>query len=139
VSGHGSRPRPDNAIVHLSAAVAKLGAWQPPMRFNEITQAYFQRLAAVSTPGEAWIYTHLDDPVVGLQAQEIIRRTNFLQNSMLRTSISPNIVTGGYRVNVIPSEAEATLDIRGNPIINPPEPLGRRNVVVHQNPVTTIP
>src|SRR5262249_4924615 len=33
----------------------------------------------------------------------------------LHTSISPNIITGGYQVNVIPSEAEATLDIRALP------------------------
>ena len=31
---------------------------------------------------------------------------------MIRTSISPNIIQGGYRVNVIPSEAKATLDVR---------------------------
>ena len=35
--------------------------------------------------------------------------------SMLHTSISPNIIQGGYQVNVIPSEAEATLDIRALP------------------------
>ncbi|HEY7817383.1 MAG TPA: peptidase dimerization domain-containing protein, partial [Vicinamibacteria bacterium] len=35
--------------------------------------------------------------------------------SMLRTSVSPNIFQGGYRVNVIPSEARATLDIRALP------------------------
>ena len=31
---------------------------------------------------------------------------------MLRTSISPTIITGGYRTNVIPSEAKASLDVR---------------------------
>ena len=31
---------------------------------------------------------------------------------MLRSSISPTIIQGGYRVNVIPSEARATLDVR---------------------------
>jgi len=35
--------------------------------------------------------------------------------SMLRTSVSPNIVQAGYRINVIPSEAIATLDVRGLP------------------------
>ena len=35
--------------------------------------------------------------------------------SMIRTSISPNIVTGGYRINIIPSEAKATLDVRVHP------------------------
>src|SRR5213593_1079334 len=34
-SGHGSVPRPDNAITHLAAAVAKLGTFQMPMRLNE--------------------------------------------------------------------------------------------------------
>ncbi len=31
---------------------------------------------------------------------------------MLRTSVSPNIITAGYRINVIPSEATARLDVR---------------------------
>ena len=31
---------------------------------------------------------------------------------MLRTSVSPNIIQAGYRINVIPSEAKATLDVR---------------------------
>jgi acetylornithine deacetylase/succinyl-diaminopimelate desuccinylase-like protein len=31
---------------------------------------------------------------------------------MLRSSISPTIIQGGYRINVIPSEAKATLDVR---------------------------
>ena len=30
-AGHGSRPRLDNAILHLAAAVAKFETWQPPM------------------------------------------------------------------------------------------------------------
>ncbi|HKB92564.1 MAG TPA: M20/M25/M40 family metallo-hydrolase [Opitutaceae bacterium] len=115
VSGHASRPRPDNAIVHLAAAVAKIGAWQPPLRFNETTRLFFQRLATVSPPGEAWLYTHIDDPKVGGQVQEIIRQTNYLYNSMLRTSISPTILKGGFRSNVIPGDALATLDVRALP------------------------
>jgi acetylornithine deacetylase/succinyl-diaminopimelate desuccinylase-like protein len=35
--------------------------------------------------------------------------------SMIRTSVSPTIVDGGYRLNVIPSEATATLDVRTLP------------------------
>jgi acetylornithine deacetylase/succinyl-diaminopimelate desuccinylase-like protein len=41
------------------------------------------------------------------------------QASMLRTSVSPNIVQGGYRNNVIPSEARATLDVRLRPDDDP--------------------
>ena len=38
---------------------------------------------------------------------------------MLRTSISPTIFQGGYRINVIPSEAKATLDVRTLPDEDP--------------------
>ena len=114
-SGHGSMPRVDNPIVHLAAAVAKLGNYQPRLRLNETTRTFFERLAKISPPAEAFLYTHLEDPAVGKMVEETIRRTNVYYNSMLRTSISPNIIKGGFRFNVIPAEAEATLDIRALP------------------------
>ncbi|MBI2818148.1 MAG: M20/M25/M40 family metallo-hydrolase [Acidobacteria bacterium] len=112
VSGHGSMPRVDNPVVHLAAAVAKLGTWQPPMRLNETTRTFFERLARISPPDEAFLFTHLEDPVVGPMAQEKLRHTNVMYNSMLRTSIAPTMIKGGFRDNVIPADAEALLDIR---------------------------
>jgi len=114
-SGHGSMPRLDNPVVHLAAAVAKLGEWQPPMRLNETTRTFFKRLATVSPPDEAFLFTHLEDPVVGPMAQETLRRTNVFYNSMLRTSVAPTIIKGGFRENVIPADAEALLDVRALP------------------------
>jgi acetylornithine deacetylase/succinyl-diaminopimelate desuccinylase-like protein len=38
---------------------------------------------------------------------------------MLRTSLSPTIITGGYRTNVIPSEGTATIDTRLAPDEDP--------------------
>jgi acetylornithine deacetylase/succinyl-diaminopimelate desuccinylase-like protein len=110
-SGHGSMPRLDNPITHLSAALAKVGAWQPPMRLNETTREFFARLATISPPEEASLYRHLEDPAV----QEKLRATAILYNSMLRTSVVPTIVKGGFRENVIPADAEATLDVRALP------------------------
>lgn len=110
-SGHASIPRPDNAIEHLGAALAKLLTWQPPMRLNETTREYFARLAKISSAEDAYLYTHLEDPAV----QEKIRTTRLAQNSMLRTSIVPTIIKGGFRLNVIPADAQATLDVRALP------------------------
>jgi acetylornithine deacetylase/succinyl-diaminopimelate desuccinylase-like protein len=118
-STHASRPRTDNPITHLAAAVAKVGEWQAPMRLNETTREFFQRLATVTPPAEAWLYARLEDPIVGMQAQEIIRRTDPVTNSMLRTTISPTILKGGFRVNVIPADATATLDVRMLPDEDP--------------------
>ena len=114
-SGHGSRPLPDNAIVHLAAAVAKVGAWQPPLRLNDTTRTYFSRLARIAPPEEGFLYAHLEDPVLGPLVQEKLRATKPGPYSMLRTSVSPTLIQGGFRQNVIPAEAEATLDVRALP------------------------
>ncbi len=113
-AGHGSVPLKDNAIVRLSAAVAAVGRWRPPVRLNETTGAYFKRLADISSPEDAARYRallSLDSKVVAA-ADDYMFEHEPRHSSMLRTSASPNIFTAGYRVNVIPSEAKATVDVR---------------------------
>lgn len=114
-AGHGSVPLRSNAIVHLSQAIARVAAWQPPMRLNETTKNYFERLAGISSPEEADRYREVADLEKTRAIQEYFAVHEPHHYSMLRTSISPNIVAGGYRTNVIPSEAEATLDVRALP------------------------
>jgi len=114
-AGHGSAPRLDNPIVHLAAAVAKVGAYQSPMRLNETTRAYLERLATMSPPDVAFRYRNLENPRLSASIQDQLREADIGVNSMVRTSISPNIISGGFRRNVIPAEAEAELDIRALP------------------------
>src|SRR5215510_7171533 len=104
-SGHGSMPRLDNAITHLAAAVAKVGSWQAPMRLNDTTRAFFARLATISPPEQAALYRALEDARNSQNAQQRLRETSIGYNSMLRTSIVPTIIKGGFRTNVIPAEA----------------------------------
>lgn len=110
-SGHGSAPRLDNAIVHLAAAVAKVGIWEAPMRLNETTRRFFQQLAKISPPEQAQLFAHVEDPAV----QQKLRASEPGYYSMLRTSLVPTIISGGFRSNVIPAEAEARLDVRALP------------------------
>jgi acetylornithine deacetylase/succinyl-diaminopimelate desuccinylase-like protein len=121
ISGHGSVPLKTNAIVHLAGAVAKVGAWRPDVRFNETTGTYFRRLASISPPEVAKYYRDVlsTDPKVRAAADDWLFENEPRHSSMLRTSVSPNIFTGGYRSNVIPSEAKATLDVRMLPDENP--------------------
>lgn len=114
-AGHGSVPLRTNAVVHLSQAVAKVAAWQTPMRLNETTRTFFERLAAISSPEDAARYDKLLQQKDSEAVQEYLAVNEPRLYSTLRTSISPNIIKGGYRHNVIPSEAEATLDIRALP------------------------
>jgi acetylornithine deacetylase/succinyl-diaminopimelate desuccinylase-like protein len=115
VSGHGSRPLRTNAVVHLAKAVETIAAWDPPMRFNDTTRDYFEKMATVSSPEEAARFKGLFDSQKSPAVREYLAEHDPIDYSMLHTSISPNIIKGGYQVNVIPSEAEATLDIRALP------------------------
>ena len=114
-AGHGSRPLRTNALVHLSKAIATIAAWDPPMRFNDTTRYYFEKMASVSSPEDAARYKALFDAAKAPAVREYLAEHEPITYSMLHTSISPNIIKGGYQINVIPSEAEATLDIRALP------------------------
>jgi acetylornithine deacetylase/succinyl-diaminopimelate desuccinylase-like protein len=47
-SGHASLPTKDNAVVHLAAAVAKIGSYSAPVHFTAVVRRYFEGLAAIS-------------------------------------------------------------------------------------------
>ena len=121
VAGHGSVPLENNALAHLGEAVGKIAAWTPPLRINETTAAYFKRLASVSSPEDAKRYQALlsPDPKVSGPANDYMRKNEPRHWSMLRTSLSPTIIGGGYRTNVIPSEGTATIDTRLAPDEDP--------------------
>lgn len=114
-AGHGSRPLRTSAVVHLAKAVETIAAWDPPMRFNDTTRYYFEKMATVVGPEEAARFKDLFNAQKASAAREYLAEHDPISYSMLHTSISPDIIQGGYQVNVIPSEAEATLDIRALP------------------------
>jgi acetylornithine deacetylase/succinyl-diaminopimelate desuccinylase-like protein len=114
-AGHGSRPRLDNPVLHLASAVSKFQTWQPAMRLSDTTRAYFERLATISPPDQAYRYNHITDAAKTAEIQRYLAEKEPGNYSVLRTSIVPTILQGGFRSNVIPSQAEATLDIRALP------------------------
>jgi acetylornithine deacetylase/succinyl-diaminopimelate desuccinylase-like protein len=117
-AGHGSVPLESNPIARLARAITAVTQWQPPVVLNGTTRTYFARLAEIEEdPANARRYRDLlsSDPRVVAAADVWLRANIPGQASMLRTSVSPNIVQGGYRNNVIPSEARATLDVRMRP------------------------
>jgi acetylornithine deacetylase/succinyl-diaminopimelate desuccinylase-like protein len=117
-AGHGSVPRRANVVTRLSKAVDKVAEWTPPLRVNETTGSYFRKLAAAASSAEmAKRYTDLlsPDPKVHRPAADWMLDNEPEHWSMLHTSLVPTILTAGYRYNVIPSEAKATVDVRLHP------------------------
>lgn len=111
-SGHASIPRKDNAVVHLAAAIAKIGAWETPAKPNTVTRRYFEQLATIEDPENGKWMRALEQPERMVQAARHLSEANPVWSSMLRNSISPTILAGGVGKNVIPAEARANLNIR---------------------------
>ncbi len=137
--GHGSRPMRTSAILHLSQAVEKIALWDPPMRLNDTTRTYFEKLASLGTPEEAARYNGLFDPAKAPAVREYLAEHDPGNYSMLHTSISPDIISGGFQINVIPSQAEATLDIRALPDENMPAFYDLMRKVINDPTVELIP
>jgi acetylornithine deacetylase/succinyl-diaminopimelate desuccinylase-like protein len=111
-SGHGSLPKPDNAVVHLAAAVAKLGAYQVPASPSTIVLRYFEQLAKIEDDDIAKWMRALEQPERADLAYKHLSDESPMWNSMLRDTIAPTMLQAGVRVNVVPSEATANLNIR---------------------------
>jgi acetylornithine deacetylase/succinyl-diaminopimelate desuccinylase-like protein len=111
-SGHGSQPRPDNAVVHLAAAIAKIGAYEAPVRFLATTERYFEQLAKVEDEETAKWIRALEQPERQKLAIKRLSEMSPVWNSMMRDTIAPTMLQAGVRTNVVPSEARANLNVR---------------------------
>ncbi len=130
-SGHGSLPRPDNAVVHLAAAVEKLGTYQVPAQPSTITLRYFEQLAKIEDDEIAKWMRALETPGRADLAVKHISDESPMWNSMLRDTIAPTMLQAGVRVNVVPSEATANLNIRMLPGHSVEELMGQFTKIVN--------
>ncbi|MGH9742896.1 MAG: M20/M25/M40 family metallo-hydrolase [Candidatus Acidiferrum sp.] len=113
-STHSSMPRPDNAIFTLSKAMVKLADYDPPPQLIPSTREFFETLAKTSQPPMSAYFNNLvnskDPKVVQEAAREISK--NVLLHAIMRNTIAPVFLKAGFRGNVIPGSAEATLNLR---------------------------
>jgi acetylornithine deacetylase/succinyl-diaminopimelate desuccinylase-like protein len=115
-SGHGSVPRPDNTIVRLAQVVVRLAEPTPadviPVMRDALTTVSAHLPPAVSArlrmAAAGDVEALLDIP----GGSDALRRT---LSSLLRTTVTPTIVRGGEKENVIPGSAEIVVDCRTLP------------------------
>ncbi|MBF4560999.1 M20/M25/M40 family metallo-hydrolase [Microbacterium sp. VKM Ac-2870] len=104
-AGHGSRFHPDNAVTRLAEAVAALGRSSWPLELTATTRQTVDGLAALCGVDAA-------DPDAVADATG--PASGFLR-STFRTTTNPTGLVAGYKHNVIPDAAIATIDVRTLP------------------------
>jgi acetylornithine deacetylase/succinyl-diaminopimelate desuccinylase-like protein len=110
-SSHGSVPTPDNPVPHLARVLARIAAWQTPVRLTPAVDRFFKAQAKAETgQHRRW----LEDAASALKSPR--GRAWLLsepeRNALLRNTISPTVLVGSNKTNTIPPEASAELDIR---------------------------
>jgi acetylornithine deacetylase/succinyl-diaminopimelate desuccinylase-like protein len=112
-STHASMPRPDNAIFALARALAKISAYETPLTLTPSTRRFFGTLARTSQPPMAGHFADLlgtDSARVARADREISKDP--LLHALLRNTLAPVLMNAGFRGNVIPGSAEATINAR---------------------------
>jgi len=118
MSGHASMPRADNCIVSLARAVARVTQPPFPVALTPVTREFFRAVAQGKPPAVRAAMERLADPAAADAAAEALA-DDLMMSAMLRNTVSPTIVKGGFRANVIPASAEVTLNCRLLPGTDP--------------------
>lgn len=109
--GHSSRPRPDNAIYELVAALSKLESYHFPLELNPVTRTYFSALAERETPETAGeLRALLATPPSAEAERKLSADPGF--NSMLHTTCVATRLVAGHGNNALPQTAEANINCR---------------------------
>src|SRR5580658_2264643 len=118
--GHSSRPRPDNAIYELTAALTKLAGYSFPFELNEVTRTYFQNLAGQETGQTADdIRAILASPPDLAAAARLSAEPSF--NSNFRTTCVATRLLAGHANNALAQTAQANVNCRIFPGHSPEE------------------
>jgi acetylornithine deacetylase/succinyl-diaminopimelate desuccinylase-like protein len=118
--GHSARPRADNAIYDMAAALAKIEAFEFPFELNDTTRRYFSLYGEVvggalgadmkaAASGDAAAVDRLEkDPTL---------------NGSLRTTCIATEIEGGHAKNALPQHVSANVNCRIFPGHSPDEVL----------------
>lgn len=138
-SGHGSRPYTDHPNEVLVRALTKIVNWNTPIEVNPVIDEMLNRMGERMGGGTGMVMENLDNDLVRFLAGGTMAGTSPSTNAMLRNTISLTMLNSGYKTNIIPEKASATLDIRLLPHVEPEDFLEDLKFVVNDDRVQFIP
>ena len=111
IPSHGSRPTRHNPVPRLVAALNRIATYETPLRATPGVQKFFRDIARLyPEPQRGWL-SDVSRALVNPEAKEWILG-NVYWNAILRNTISLTGLSGSDKINVIPPEATADVDIR---------------------------
>ncbi len=124
--GHGSVPgAADNAILRMNKVVEKISSFQPKTLLVPTVKQYVSELSKYK--GFQYLSALLKTPNQGDKIlDKLAQKEKYLAEELrarIRMTVTPTIIHGGVKENIIPSECEAVFDCRVLPGQTPGEAL----------------
>jgi acetylornithine deacetylase/succinyl-diaminopimelate desuccinylase-like protein len=112
-TGHSSVPKADNAIYKLSKALSALEKSPRPAKLIPVTRAYYAERAKIEKEPlqSAMLSLAKSKGALPRKALALIEK-NPVDWANLRTTCVATMLSGGTRVNALPSEAKANVNCR---------------------------
>lgn len=106
-AGHGSQVNTDNAVTHLAGAVARIGQYEWPLTLTPTVRQLLDGVAGLTG-------TRFDpqDPDGVARLVAALGTASRFVGATIRNTANPTQLGAGYKANVIPGRAEATVDLR---------------------------
>jgi acetylornithine deacetylase/succinyl-diaminopimelate desuccinylase-like protein len=109
--GHGSRPREDNAIYELNAAVDGVAKLKFPVMLNDVTRAQFTAMSMLEAGQVTADMKAVARNPPDATAVDRLSKDPFY-NALLRTTCVATMLKAGHGPSALPQRAEATLNCR---------------------------
>ena len=109
--GHSSRPRPDNAIYELMAALMNIKHYQFPVMYSDLTRNFF-RISGKQLGGELGkaMLSFADNPDDKAASDRLSTESSYVGTT--RTTCVATMLRGGHAENALPQSATATVNCR---------------------------
>lgn len=108
--GHGSMPHHDSANEKVLRAAHAIMSYQWPLRATNVVRAYLNGVLR-GHKGPGFTFTDLKS-ALGKKHFKAFVEKNQVYNALLRNTVTPTVLKGGEKVNVIPTEATISFDAR---------------------------
>jgi acetylornithine deacetylase/succinyl-diaminopimelate desuccinylase-like protein len=126
--GHGSVPgAADNAIMRMNKVVERLGNHRAKITLVPTVKEFLTEVVSENKLLQQGVSLLFANPEAGDQILDMIAQTDKAMaeeiRAMLRMTVTPTMINGGVKENIIPSECEAVFDCRILPGQNPAQTM----------------
>jgi acetylornithine deacetylase/succinyl-diaminopimelate desuccinylase-like protein len=111
-AGHGSMPLRGGAMAKLGRVLRRLDENPLPVNISPATRMMVEGMARHMSPPVALVLRQLLNPALSNYVLGMLGPAGKAFNALVRNTVSPTIVHGGDKINVIPAEVAVELDGR---------------------------